>query len=155
MVDSITPEVAQGAILFAGEGTFENGCRLFPLTCVCLCCFDFTYLCVCLTCCLFTQPSMPRPAFGTRLGLVKLAHFPPFLLSFLCCVLPCLISHSPSPPPPPQPPPRSPIMALFNQQATHSQPSPCQTHTNTQSITNPKLALLQNEHRVWAVGTER
>lgn len=40
------------------------------------------------------------------------------------------------------------------QSATNSLTSPCQTHTNTQSITNPKVALPQNEHSVKAAGTE-
>lgn len=44
----------------------------------CLCAVLFFPMFLCLTCCLFNQLSMPQPAFGTSLGLVKLAHFPLF-----------------------------------------------------------------------------
>lgn len=75
MLDNITVKVGQGGILFVAEGSSECACGLLPLT---VCVFLFLHISVCLTLCLFTQPSMPRPAFGTSLGLVKLAHFPIF-----------------------------------------------------------------------------
>lgn len=93
MLDNIAPKVRQGGFLFAGEGLSERACRLFSLlsVCVCLClCVLFLFPCFShLTCCVFNQLLMPQPAFGTSLGLVKLARFPllsvpHFLLSHQC-----------------------------------------------------------------------
>lgn len=147
MLDNITVKVGQGGILFVAEGSLECACGLLALT---VCVFLFLHVFVCLTLCLFTQPSMPRPAFGTSLGLVKLAHFPifPYSLFFASFHFSRIITSS-----------FSTTFTLTRQpfltstgSETDSQTS--QTHTNTPSITNPKLTLPQNEHCVKAAGTE-
>lgn len=146
MLDNITVKVGQGGILFVAEGSLECACGLLALT---VCVFLFLHVFVCLTLYLFTQPSMPRPAFGTSLGLVKLAHFPIFPYSLFLASFhfsriitssfstTFTLTHQP----------------FFNLHGIRdSQTS--QTHANTPSITNPKLTLPQNEHCVKAAGTE-
>lgn len=133
-------------------------CFLFS---VCVCCFSFMYLCVCLTCCLFTQPSMPRPAFGTSLGLVKVAHFPfcPYSLFLPSSFHISHISTSSS----------TITSTIITSSFDGRTPAPfkpshirnkltnlhlSKTHTKAQSITNPTLTLPQNEHCVKAAGIE-
>lgn len=83
MSDNVALKVRQGGFLLAGEGSSEGARGLFSLLSVCVCAVFFPMF-SCLTCCLFNQLPMPQPAFGTSLGLVKLAHFPLFpLLSLI------------------------------------------------------------------------
>lgn len=91
MLDNITPQGRTGMLSLCWRRHFSE--FLFSVCVVLSSC-----ICVCLTCCLFAQLSMPRPAFGTSLRLVKLAHcftYPSILLFFLLPSL-CHMSRSTS-----------------------------------------------------------
>lgn len=97
------------------------------------------YLCVCLTCVSFYPAFHASASFGDESRSGKTGPFfhllsPPVFVPFF---LPSLISDSP----PLSLPLCSPLMAKLQaptQSETHTLTSPCQTHTATQSITNPK-----------------
>lgn len=136
------------------------GCVLSSVcVCVFVLFFSFMYRCVCLTCCLFTQPSMPRPAFGTSLGLVKMAHFPTFPFFFVPSFLPSYLTvhlvhhhslrhhHHLLLPLRAKPEP-SPLQTTTQISNSLTNLPLRQTHTNTRSITNPKLAPPQKTSTV-------
>lgn len=141
MLDDIALKVRLGGFLVAEEESSERACG--PFVCSCLCdVFSFIYVCILLTCFLFNQLSTPRPAFGTSLGLVKLAHFPLFCVSpffYFSLLLPS-----------------QPLPSLFpdwvakipTQSTTNSLTASFQKHRHTQSITNTKPRHFLNPRTV-------